>query len=153
MSLVRAVPEGLKDREAERGKPRTRPPIPYVPEACEMADDAVSRRSLKVKISANQEQKVAIYNGGTQEHFVQHVQSVKGVLRKMGLDEKYDGYKGELKGARSDLENHDLVKPDDDVIEIDNVRQLMHQRPPIPTSKKHCVNNVANGSLVKCLRI
>jgi hypothetical protein len=32
MSLVKAVPEGIKDRECKRFALRERPPVPYVPE-------------------------------------------------------------------------------------------------------------------------
>ncbi len=32
MSIVKAVPEGIKDRECERFASRERPPVPYVPE-------------------------------------------------------------------------------------------------------------------------
>ncbi len=53
MSLAKAVPEGIKDRECKRFALRESPPVPYVPEkdpVQEMVSALKSDQSLKTTI-------------------------------------------------------------------------------------------------------
>ena len=86
MSLSKAVPDGLKDQECERGRPRKRPPIPYVPTVDELQDSiVVQNRSLKLKLSDTTELRVPIYHAGSPESFLNHVQTALGTCEKLGL--------------------------------------------------------------------
>ena len=109
MSLARAVPDGLKNREAERGNPRERPPIPFVPEIEELEEKV---QTLKVKISAGQEQKVRLYQGGTKETFLSFLQTYQRLLEKKGLLKKHQGYVKEWKNAKREAESHAKRMPD-----------------------------------------
>ena len=78
MSESKAIPKGLKDQEVERGKLK-RPPIPYIP-----VEDAVSdtvktskgKKDFKVKLPDGTEISHSLYDSGSNEAFMIHVQEV-----------------------------------------------------------------------------
>ena len=71
MSTNKAVPEGLKNQECEKGNRKKRPPIPYVPVSDEV-QEAVSKGkdfSYKIKLP---DKTGSVYPSGTQEPALPH---------------------------------------------------------------------------------
>ena len=67
MSLAKATPDGLKDRECKKMVLRKHPPIPYVPEK-DSVQEAVSsfkEAHLKTLIKEGTELRVPIWHSGT----------------------------------------------------------------------------------------
>ena len=92
MSTSKAVPEGLKNQECEKGNRKKRPPIPYVPMVDEV-QEAVSKGkeySYKIKLPDKTEFSVPIWDTGTQEAFLIHVQQAKSACKRKGLFKDYD---------------------------------------------------------------
>jgi len=92
MSASKAVPEGLKNQECEKGNRKKRPPIPYIPVVDEV-QEAVNRGkeySYKIKLPDKTEFNVPIWDTGTQEAFLIHVQQVKSACKRKGLFKDYD---------------------------------------------------------------
>ena len=76
MSMSKAVPEGLKNQECKKGNRKKRPPIPYVPVVDEV-QEAISKGkdfSYKIKLPNKTKFSVPIWDTGTQEAFLIHVQ-------------------------------------------------------------------------------
>ena len=92
MSTNKAVPEGLKNQECEKGNRKKRPPIPYVPVSDEV-QEAVSKGkdfSYKIKLPDKTEFSVPIWDTGTQEAFLIHVQQAKSACKRKGLFQDYN---------------------------------------------------------------
>ena len=92
MSTSKAVPEGLKNQECEKGNRKKRPPIPYVPMVDEV-QEAVNKGkeySYKIKLPDKTEFSVPIWDTGTQEAFLIHVQQAKSACKRKGLFKDYD---------------------------------------------------------------
>ncbi len=92
MSTSKAVPEGLKNQEYEKGNRKKRPPIPYVPTVDEV-QEAVNKGkeySYKMKLPDKTEFSVPIWDTGTQEAFLIHVQQAKSACKRKGLFKDYD---------------------------------------------------------------
>jgi hypothetical protein len=102
MSTSKAVPEGLKNQECEKGNRKKCPPIPYVPVADEV-QEAISKGkdfSYKIKLSNKTEFSVPIWDTGIQEAFLIHVQQAKRACKRKGLVQDYDDAIGaELKAV------------------------------------------------------
>jgi hypothetical protein len=65
MSLAKAVPNGIKDKECERFALQERPPIPYMPEKDpiqEMVSTLKSDQSLKTTIGEDAELCILIWH-------------------------------------------------------------------------------------------
>ena len=92
MSANKAVPEGLKDQECERGSRKKRPPIPYVPVVDEVQEAVLKGKdfSYTIKLPDKTEFSVPIWNTGTQEAFLIHVQQAKSACKRKGLFQDYD---------------------------------------------------------------
>jgi hypothetical protein len=72
MSLAKAVPEGIKDRECERFALQEPPPVPYMPEKDPVQETASllkSDQSLKTTIEYNAKLCLPIWDFGTREFF------------------------------------------------------------------------------------
>ena len=71
MSLAKAAPDGLKDRECKKMALRKRPPIPYVPEKDSVQDTVSSFKDnhLKTPINEGTELQVPIWHSGMREAF------------------------------------------------------------------------------------
>jgi hypothetical protein len=75
MSLVKAAPDGLKDRKCKKMALRKRPPIPYVPEKDSVQDMVFSSfrdNHLKTLINKGTELRVPIWHSGS-EAFLIHM--------------------------------------------------------------------------------
>ncbi len=77
MSLVKAAPNGLKDRECEKMALCERPPIPYVPEKGSVQEMVSSYKDnhLKMLIKEGTELRVPIWHSGMGKVFLIHVGS------------------------------------------------------------------------------
>jgi hypothetical protein len=92
MSTSNAVPEGLKNQECEKGNRKKPPPIPYIPVVDEV-QEAITRGkeySYKIKLPNKTEFSVPIWDTGTQEAFLIHVQQAKSTCKRKGLFQDYD---------------------------------------------------------------
>ena len=92
MSTSKAVPEGLKNQECEKGSRKKRPPIPYVPVSDEVQEAVLKGKdfSYKIKLPDKTEFSVPIWDTGTQEAFLIHVQQAKSACKRKGLFQDYD---------------------------------------------------------------
>ncbi len=92
MSLAKAVPEGIKDRECKRFALQERPPVPYMPEkdpAQETVSALKSDQSLKTTIRVDAEQRLPICQCRTREAFLMHVSSALNAIKKRGTFKAY----------------------------------------------------------------
>ena len=92
MSMNKAVPNGLKNQECEKGNRKKRPPIPYVPVVDEV-QEAVSKGidfSYTIKLPDKTKFSVPIWDTGTHETFLIHVQQAKSACKRKGLFQDYD---------------------------------------------------------------
>jgi hypothetical protein len=87
MSLAKAVPEGIKDRECKRFAPQERPLVPFVPEKDPFQDtvSALKRdQSLKTTIRIDAELHLPIWHCGMCQTFLMHVSSALDAIEKQG---------------------------------------------------------------------
>ena len=98
MSTSKAVPRNRKKC----------PPIPYVPVVDEV-QEAISKGkdfSYKIKLPDKTELSVPIWDTGTQEAFLIHVQQAKSACKRKGLFQDYEdaiqAWKNTLTGVRYD---------------------------------------------------
>jgi hypothetical protein len=92
MSTSKAVLEGLKNQECEKGNWKKHPSIPYIPMVDEV-QEAISKGkdfSYKIKLSDKTKFSVPIWDTGTQEAFLIHVQQAKSACKRKGLFQDYD---------------------------------------------------------------
>ena len=92
MSASKSVPEGLKNQECEKGNRKKRPPIPYVPLVNEVQEAVAKGKeyTYKIKLPDKTEFSVPIWDTGTQEAFLIHVQQAKSACKRKGLFQDYD---------------------------------------------------------------
>jgi hypothetical protein len=92
MSLAKAAPDGLKDRECEKMALRERPPIPYVPEKDSVQETGSSFKEahLKTLINSGTELQVPIWHSGTREAFLIHVGSAREAIKKKGFFKSFE---------------------------------------------------------------
>jgi hypothetical protein len=92
MSIAKAVPEGIKDRECKRFALQERPPVPYVPKK-EPVQESVSLlksdQSLKTTIGADAELCLPIWHCGMHKAFLMHVSSALNAIKKRGTFKAY----------------------------------------------------------------
>jgi hypothetical protein len=93
MSLAKAVPDGLKDRECKRINLPKCPLVPYVPKK-DTIQDMVSalnnNRSLKNVIGEGLELGLPIWHTGTHEALLMHVGSTLDRIEKRGHFKAYE---------------------------------------------------------------
>lgn len=94
MSEAKSVPKGLKDQEVEKGTVKKRPPIPYVPIVDEV-QDAVNKSKGKegtytIKLPDKTQFTVNIWDTGTPEAFLIHVQTAVNACKRKGLFSDFD---------------------------------------------------------------
>ena len=98
MSLAKAVPEGLKDQECEKGTNPKRPPIAYVPVIDEvqekLAENNSEGRTFKISLANDTEFRAGVWFFGTPEQFLCHVKQALAALERMGL---FNDYKNLIK--------------------------------------------------------
>jgi len=92
MSLAKAAPDGLKDRECEKMALRERPPIPYVPEKDSVQETVSSFKDTTVKttLASGTELRVPVWHSGTREAFLIHVGSARGAIEKKGFFKSFE---------------------------------------------------------------
>ncbi len=102
MSTNKSVPEGLKNQECKKGNRKKRPPIPYVP-IVNVVQEAISKGkeyTYKIKLPDKTEFSVPIWDTGTQEAFLIHVQQAKSACKRKGLFQDYkDAIEAESKAV------------------------------------------------------
>jgi hypothetical protein len=92
MSLAKAVPEGIKDRECNRFALQECPPAPYVPEkdpVQETVSALKSDQSLKTTIGVDAELGLLIWHCRTCRAFLMHVSSALNAIEKRGTFKAY----------------------------------------------------------------
>jgi hypothetical protein len=111
MSLAKAAPDSLKDRECENMALHERPLIPYVPEKDGVQETVSSFKEshLKTLIKEGTELRVPIWHSGTREAFLIHVGSAQEAIEKKGyfksFEEQFDEY-SEKRGKVKELKKH-----------------------------------------------
>jgi hypothetical protein len=92
MSMSKAVPKGLKNQECKKGNRKKRPPIPYVPVVDEVQEAITKGKeySYKIKFPDKTKFSVPIWDTGTQEAFLIHMQQAKSACKRKGLFQDYD---------------------------------------------------------------
>jgi hypothetical protein len=86
MSQKYTLPEGLTNRDCEKWV-SDRPPLSFVPLTTSNSEDAVLKNmgelhQLKIKLSEDLKVPKSIYDGGTPEQFLYHIQQTLDILRK-----------------------------------------------------------------------
>jgi hypothetical protein len=92
MSLAKAVPEGIRDKECKRFAPGECPPVPYVPEkdpVQQTVSALKSDQSLKTTIGVNAELPLPIWHCGMHKAFLMHVSSALDAIEKQGTFKAY----------------------------------------------------------------
>jgi hypothetical protein len=92
MSIAKAVPKGIKDRECKRFALQERPPVPYVPDKDPIQETVSllkSDQSLKTTIGEDAEHRLPIWHCGTCEAFLMHVSSALDAIKKRGTFKAY----------------------------------------------------------------
>jgi hypothetical protein len=93
MSIAKAVPGGIKDRECKRFALQEHPPVPYVQEKDSVQETVSllkSDQSLKTTIGADAELCLPIWHCGTCEAFLMHVSSALNAIKKRGTFKAYN---------------------------------------------------------------
>jgi hypothetical protein len=92
MSLVKAVPNGIKDKECKRFALQECFPVPYVPEkdlVQEMVFALKSDKSLKTTIREEAELDIPIWHTGTRKAFLMHMSTALDGIKKRGTFKAY----------------------------------------------------------------
>jgi hypothetical protein len=113
MSIVKAVSEGIEDRECKKCALQERPPVPYVPEKDPVQESVhllKSDQSPKTTIGADAELRLPIWHCGTRKAFLMHVSSALDAIKKWGTFKAYKGaheaYGKESKGQHESFHDH-----------------------------------------------
>ncbi len=92
MSMSKAVPKGLKNQECKKDNRKKHPPIPCV-HVVDEVQEAISKGkeySSKIKLPNKIKFSVSIWDTGTQEAFLIHVQQAKSTCKRKGLFQDYN---------------------------------------------------------------
>ena len=93
MSTNKSTPEGLKPQECERSSGRNKQPISYIPTAMD-----TPKVINKIMVSNKMTLSVAIFNEGSPDQSLNHVQSSLEIINQRGLDTEYqEACKADLK--------------------------------------------------------
>ena len=84
MSNSKSNPEGLKPQECERSSGRSKPPISYISIAMD-----TPKVINKVKVSDKMTLSVAVFNEGSPEQFLNHLQTSLDIISERGLNTDY----------------------------------------------------------------
>jgi hypothetical protein len=107
ISLVNAVPYGLKDCECKRITSCKRPLVAYVPKkdiVQEMVSALKNDQSLKTTIGEGAELRLSIWHSGMRKAFLMHVGSALDTIKKQGL------FKANKEAHELYVEQKDLAK-------------------------------------------
>ena len=114
--MSKAVPEGLKPQECERGSGRVRPPIPYIPEKDDLNDAGESSATIKLTLPTKVDLWVPVWSRGTQEKFLMHVQQAIAAIKAKGLEEAYERLVRAEKECNEKVEEAELNR---DITEVE----------------------------------
>jgi hypothetical protein len=92
MSLVKAVPDGIKDKECKRFALTKCPPVPYVPEKDPVQETVFtlkSDQSLNTTIGEDAELCIPIWHTGTRKAFLVHMSTALETIKKWGTFKAY----------------------------------------------------------------
>jgi hypothetical protein len=92
MSLAKAVPNSIKDKECKRFALQEHPPVPYMPEKDpiqETVSALKSDQSLKTTIREDTELHLSIWHCGTRKAFLMHVSMAVNAIKKQGTFKAY----------------------------------------------------------------
>ncbi len=92
MSLAKAVPEGIRDKECKRFALQERPSVPCVPEkdpVQETVSALKSDQSLKTTIGEDAELRLSIWHCGMRDAFLVHVSTALDAIKKQGTFKAY----------------------------------------------------------------
>ncbi len=93
MSTSKSSPEGLKPQECERSSGRAKPPISYIPAAMD-----TPKVINKVKVSDKLTLSITVFDEGSPEQFLNHVQTSLEIISQRGLDTGFhEASKADLK--------------------------------------------------------
>jgi hypothetical protein len=84
MSLAKAVPNGLRNRECKRTVLREHPPVPYVPEKDEVQEAVSSMKGLQLITLIGEDTALhfPMCNNGTKEAVLMHVMATLDAIKK-----------------------------------------------------------------------
>jgi hypothetical protein len=108
-----AVLEGLNRQDVERGNGSLQPPVSFVPDKSEDAEERIVQ-TLKIELANSVESRVAVWEGlGTPEQFMQQMIAMRDALEGMGLFKKYEESRKKVSDAKEGVSNektlHDMV--------------------------------------------
>jgi hypothetical protein len=92
MSLAKAVPKGIRDKECKRFALQECPPVPYVPEkdpVQETVSALKSDHSLHMTIGEDAELHLPIWHYGTRKAFLMHASTALETIKKQDTFEAY----------------------------------------------------------------
>jgi hypothetical protein len=92
MSIAKAVPEGISDREGKRFALQERPPVPFVPEKDPVQETVSllkSNQSLKTTIGVDAELHLPIWHCRMCKAFLMHVSSALEAIEKRATFKAY----------------------------------------------------------------
>ncbi len=107
MSLKKAVPEGLKSVECERGVGGKNSPIRYIPEQDPIQDALETKNQptpLKFTLPNGSEMRKMRWASGTPEHFLIHVKGAIHAIKEMELYIKFKEATAAVETAHLDLD-------------------------------------------------
>ncbi len=107
MSLAKAVPKGIRDKECKRFTLQEHPPVPYVPEKDpiqETVSTLKSDQSHKTTIREDAELCLPIWHCGKSEAFLIHVSTALDAIKKRGT------FKAYKEAQKAYVEQHKVVK-------------------------------------------
>jgi hypothetical protein len=107
MSLAKAFPKGIRDKECKRFALREHPPVPYVPEK-DPVEETVSAlksdQSLKTTIREDAELRLPIWHCGMCKASFIHVSTALYAIKKWGI------FKAYKETCEAYVEQHEVVK-------------------------------------------
>jgi hypothetical protein len=74
--MSKAVPDGLKPQEGERGSGLVKLPIPYILEKDDLQEAVESNASIKLTLPTK-----SVWSCGIQEKFIMHVQQALAAIK------------------------------------------------------------------------
>jgi hypothetical protein len=92
MSLAKAVPDGIKDKECKRFALQEHPPVPSVPEKDPVQDTVSalkSAQSLKTTIGEDAKLCIPIWHTGMRKAFLMHVSTALDAIKEWGTFKAY----------------------------------------------------------------
>ena len=144
MSLAKAAPDGLKDRECEKMALRERPPIPYVPEKDSVQETVSSFKEahLKTTINSGTELRVPIWHSGTREAFLIHVGSAREAIEKKGFFKSFEEHSDDYAEKRAKVK--ELKK------QVEALKEAVAAQPREAAPKETTTEDDDDGTAILC---